>query len=141
MLDTPDLARFVAALYEKSARWHRTAIAFGAGTLLEYVARAEKLDAGVMAFLLPAILAPLKGTREGIVSPHWICTQNRSVKSTARELRAPRGALTKMPAHAARAAHDTHLHGWCGERSEPQAVRERRGRRLRASGAVGHAAA
>ncbi|KAF9526013.1 hypothetical protein CPB83DRAFT_877003 [Crepidotus variabilis] len=63
MLKNPDLARFVVSLLPKAIKKkqvHRTLIAFNAATLYEFITRSKILDEGTIAYLLPALLAPLQ---------------------------------------------------------------------------------
>lgn len=68
MLKERELAQFVVGLLPealseaKGLNLHRTLVSFNLSTLLEYLTRADRkqLDAGTLAFLLPAILEPLK---------------------------------------------------------------------------------
>ncbi|KAL5525140.1 UTP10 [Sanghuangporus sanghuang] len=68
MLKGRELTRFVVSLLPETLavsggrNVHRTLISFNVSTILEYVTRAERrdLDAPLLAFLLPALTAPLK---------------------------------------------------------------------------------
>ncbi|KAI5117129.1 hypothetical protein M0805_007713 [Coniferiporia weirii] len=68
MLKERELARYVVGLLPEALttsggiNTHRTLICFNTSVLLEYVTRADKrdLDAGTLAFLLPALMEPLK---------------------------------------------------------------------------------
>lgn len=68
MLKKKELARFVVGLLPeaiteaKGVHLHRTLVSFNLSTIFEFVNRAERkeLDAGTLAFLLPALLEPLK---------------------------------------------------------------------------------
>ncbi|KAH8112066.1 hypothetical protein DFH11DRAFT_1788270 [Phellopilus nigrolimitatus] len=71
-----ELARYVVALLPSTleamdgANVHRTLICFNTSVVLEYITRSDKkdLDAGTLAFLLPALLEPLKVGEPGV--PH-----------------------------------------------------------------------
>lgn len=68
MLRDRELARFVVTLLPETLatsgglNTHRTLICFNTSITLEYITRAERryLDAGALAFLLPALTEPLK---------------------------------------------------------------------------------
>ena len=63
MLRNADLARFVTSLLPtaiKNGVSHRVLLAFNAATLHEFITRSKVLDEGTMAYLLPALLAPLQ---------------------------------------------------------------------------------
>ena len=72
MLKDVDLTRFVVNLLPSTLdenlrpkvgfSVHRTLLAFNLATLLEYLSHAKEdtLDAGLLAFLLPALLSPLQ---------------------------------------------------------------------------------
>ncbi|KAI0063355.1 ARM repeat-containing protein [Artomyces pyxidatus] len=63
MLRDVEVARFVASLLTRALQEqfaHRTMAAFHTGILLEYIARSKTLEDGVIAFLLPALLQPLR---------------------------------------------------------------------------------
>ena len=63
MLRNSDLARFVTSLLPtaiKNGVSHRVLLAFNAATLHEFITRSKGLDEGTMAYLLPALLAPLQ---------------------------------------------------------------------------------
>ncbi|PIL25975.1 hypothetical protein GSI_11729 [Ganoderma sinense ZZ0214-1] len=69
LLSKPEVARFAAAilpatLRDYAAGVHRALIAFHAGVLLEYIAKAKALDENVMTFLLPAAMEPLQSASE-----------------------------------------------------------------------------
>ena len=73
MLKNRDLARFVVGLLPEvlgthgGINVHRTLLCFNTSVLLEYISSADRkdLDAGTLAFLLPALLEPLKVEDEG----------------------------------------------------------------------------
>ena len=73
MLKNRDLARFVVGLLPEvlgtpgGINVHRTLLCFNTSALLEYISSADRkdLDAGTLAFLLPALLEPLKVEDEG----------------------------------------------------------------------------
>ena len=62
---------------------HRALIAFHAGILLEYTAKAKALDENVMMFLLPAAMEPLQSASDpqGKVKPALL---HESIVSTLR---------------------------------------------------------
>lgn len=79
-----DVARFVASIMQntiqinsnvktttkkrkiKALSIHRPLTAFTVVTLLEFIDKSRKLDEGTMAFLLPAIMEPLKIAKEAM---------------------------------------------------------------------------
>lgn len=76
MLREKELARLVVSLLPEAlsdSSLHRTLVSFNLSTILELLTRAEQkeLDAGTLAFLLPALLEPLKaaslGTSEALL--------------------------------------------------------------------------
>ena len=67
MLKNSEVARFIATLLPaaiKSGHSHRTLLAFNAATLHDYLAHVKKLDDGIAAFMLPALLEPLQNSEE-----------------------------------------------------------------------------
>ena len=62
MLRNVDLTRFIVSLLPSAIQGgyvHRALIAFHTGVFIDYVARDKTIDDGVLAFLLPSLLAPL----------------------------------------------------------------------------------
>ena len=67
MLRNVDLTRFIVSLLPSAIQGgyvHRALIAFHTGVFVDYVARDKTIDDGVLAFLLPSLLAPLQTTAE-----------------------------------------------------------------------------
>ena len=71
------VARFVASILPKAVKHrtaHRALVAFHTAALFEYISRIKAPDDGVLAFLLPAMLEPLRhnvaqaGTKDVVVS-------------------------------------------------------------------------
>ncbi|KAF9480276.1 hypothetical protein BDN70DRAFT_905831 [Pholiota conissans] len=63
MLKNTDVARFVASLLPISLKKgisHHTLIAFNAATLHDFIKRSKSLNEGTLAYILPALLAPLQ---------------------------------------------------------------------------------
>ena len=86
MLRDRELVRYIVSLLPETLavsggrNVHRTLISFNVSTILEYISRAERrdLEASLLAFLLPALTAPLKVSelsltqalrKDSIVSP------------------------------------------------------------------------
>ncbi|RDB23790.1 U3 small nucleolar RNA-associated protein 10 [Hypsizygus marmoreus] len=63
MLRSTDVARFVTSLLPsalKAGRCHRVLLAFNAASLHDFISRTQVLDEGTIAYLLPALLEPLR---------------------------------------------------------------------------------
>ena len=75
------VARFVASALPKAVKSrtaHRALVAFHTAALFEYISRIKAPDDGVMAFLLPAMLEPLRhnaaqaGAKDVVVSAPFL---------------------------------------------------------------------
>lgn len=67
MVRNSDLSRFVVSLLPnaiKDGYSHRVLLAFNAATLHEFLGRSKNLDEGSLAYLLPALLEPLKNNQQ-----------------------------------------------------------------------------
>ncbi|PFH46286.1 hypothetical protein AMATHDRAFT_155738 [Amanita thiersii Skay4041] len=78
MLKNTDVSRFIASLLPsslKDKRAHRVLLTFNAACLHDFITRSKRLDEGTVAFLLPALLSPLKyfnydGVEDGILGAY-----------------------------------------------------------------------
>jgi U3 small nucleolar RNA-associated protein 10 len=63
MLRNPDASRSITSLLPNAIKGgyaHRTLLAFNAASLHDFILRSKTLDAGTVAYLLPALLEPLQ---------------------------------------------------------------------------------
>jgi U3 small nucleolar RNA-associated protein 10 len=63
-----EVTRFVGSLLSKAmhgGHLHRALVAFHTGVLLEYIARSDDIEEGIVALLLPTILEPLQSESMG----------------------------------------------------------------------------
>ena len=63
MLRNTEVTRFVASLLPKAVHddyVHQTLVAFHTGVLLEYIARSDDIEEGIIVLLLPTMLEPLQ---------------------------------------------------------------------------------
>lgn len=85
MLKNTDVARFVASLLPtamKGGYSHRVLLAFNAASLHDFIMRSSQLDEGTVAYLLPALLEPLRNAsrvKDAVVcTPHFHCMEELS---------------------------------------------------------------
>ena len=71
MIRDNDLTRFISSLLQTALQHscvHRALIGFHSGVFLEYTTQIKAIDEGVVAFLIPAFIEPLKsGNKDYVV--------------------------------------------------------------------------